>query len=54
MFAGLAAVMAPGLIYPLDADDFRCALGNAENPSRIVEATFRLADHRFETCVSRR
>ena len=53
MFAALAAVMAPVLMCPLDADDFRCALGNAENPSQIVEATFRLNDARLEAASER-
>lgn len=53
MFAALAAVMAPVLMWPLDADDFRYALGNAERPSRIVEAIFCLADHRFEPTSGR-
>ena len=40
MFRALAAVMAPVLLCPLDADDFRCALGTAANPSQIAEAVF--------------
>ena len=40
LFGALAAVMAPVLLCPLDADDFRCALGTAANPSQIAEAVF--------------
>jgi hypothetical protein len=40
VFFALAAIMAPGLIPCLDADDFRCALGSAANPSRLAEAAY--------------
>lgn len=43
LFSALAAVMAPGLISCLDADDFLCSLGTAANPSRLAEA-FYLVD----------
>ena len=46
-FRALAAVMAPVLLCPLDADDFRCALGTAANPSQIAEAVFVVEDSRL-------
>ena len=47
LFGVLAAVMAPVLLCPLDADDFRCALGTAANPSRVAEAVFVIEDSRL-------
>ena len=47
IFGALAAVMAPVLLCPLDADDFRCALGTAANPSQIAEAVFVVEDSRL-------
>ena len=47
LFGALAAVMAPVLLCPLDADDFRCALGTAANPSQIAEAVFVIEDSRL-------
>lgn len=40
IFSMLAAVMAPGLMACLDAEDFLCALGTATNPSRLAEAFY--------------
>ena len=47
VFRALASVMAPVLLCPLDADDFRCALGTAANPSQIAEAVFVVEDSRL-------
>ena len=47
VFRALASAMAPVLLCPLDADDFRCALGTAANPSRIAEAVFVPEDSRL-------
>ncbi len=40
VFSMLAALMAPGLMCCLDADDFYSALGTATSPSRIAEAVY--------------
>jgi len=40
VFSMLAAVMAPGLMCCLDAEDFLCALGTPTNPSQLAEAVY--------------
>ncbi len=40
VFSMLAAVMAPGLMVCLDAEDFLCALGTATKPSRLAEGFY--------------
>lgn len=46
VFSMLAAIMAPGLMCCLDADDFRCALGTAARPSRLAQAVYLAASDR--------
>ena len=40
VFSILAAVMAPGLMCCLDAEDFLCPLGTATNPSKLAQAVY--------------
>lgn len=40
VFSMLAALMAPGLMCCLDADDFRSVLGTAANPSKLAIAVY--------------